>query len=384
MQYGESKESLYTLSHEYNNITDLNENIIFKYPKVENNNDYYIEFFFENKDLVNECTKYYDNIEILSVNYFLSNFNNEQENLIKYDSYKKLENENNLTYLVYCKDVKYLSFNVTIMEKEEGILNEVFLAKKYKKYSFPTISNNNIILIQILSYNYYSSAYFSISNYNAYTKYKTQLYMGSKGDIPKLLIKNEDIFVKITYIDQIVDVSIISTSYNLSFDGKDTFIFSIKPLILNKPIKYTIHIINKNLDLCTKYNMHINNYFLEIYNNFGGLTINQTFTKNESNIFQYKFNVGKIDNTSYQKFEIIAMDLETGYLKDYGCKILEYKYNEENEEKKYYIWILVIIFAILIVIIVLYFFIRRNRKFKSKLTKEKLENKNLSGKLTED
>ena len=114
----------------------------------------------------------------------------------------------------------------------------------------------------------------------------------------------EDIYIKINYIDDLLDYSNIIDynkifqssikNFNISFDSKGIFKFIIEPFILNEDIKYIIHLFNKSSGIKDS-NGNLNNYYEEIFENFGDLSINQTFIKKSSEIFEYDFNVGKID-----------------------------------------------------------------------------------------
>ena len=382
---------------EYNNISIYKSPIVFKYPKIKEDNHYILEFFRKNYEFIPDCLAYYDDIDSEK---FTINYNIQKgpsigvDTYIKYNPYKIFESESNLTYYIYCICRYYnFSFNVKILKKQAGILDRVFLATKYTEYIFPEISNKSLILVQSIG-NFERSIYgnkepiLSISNYdlelNIYDRY-LELYdyliRSSKGEIPKLVIKANEYYLKldyINYLNKLNDVKFLKY-YNISFDGKDTLTFSIFPFVKNEPIKYTIHIYNESLKLWDIYNSY--DYYSEKLNeNYGEITINQTFIKNESNAFEYKMNVGKI-NLSSDRCVIVGKVLNTGYIYYYNTEIFHFQNKSEIKKNQNYLTIiLIVIFAILIIIALLAFFIIRKRRRRNNNPKEK----NIPGQLLKE
>ena len=93
--------------------------------------------------------------------------------------------------------------------------------------------------------------------------------------------------------------------------------------------------------------------------NFGGITINHTFTKNSSNAFEYEFNTGKID-LSYNNFLIIGYELRTDYIHSYDCLKYQFEYTKSN----YWISIIVslVIIAVIILALIIFILIRKKRR----------------------
>ena len=400
---GEENENtlIYTLN-EINNIKIESENkyIIFTYPKIEENNHYLLEFYYNDNQIYPFCYSFYDDIdeEFYVKNDYINNtyfIGSSYE--IKMNPYKVFETENNITFLIICqtsRDIK--SFNIKTIKKDKGILNKVFHIKKYTEYTFPEITKESIILIQqinSLSNNIHSS--FSISSYERNINEEFSIFKGYIGSIPKLMNKGEeDIYIKINYIDDLLDYSNIIDynkifqssikNFNISFDSKGIFKFIIEPFIINEDIKYIIHLFNKSSGIKDNKGS-LNNYYEEIFENFGDLSINQTFIKKSSEIFEYDFNVGKID-LSYNRFFVIGIDLKTGFIHKYKIKEYNYKYEDNNEDNKEeggiktWLLILIIVLSAIILILIVFFIVKAIRRKNS--IEEK--NNNISGRLMDE
>ena len=96
---------------------------------------------------------------------------------------------------------------------------------------------------------------------------------------------------------------------------------------------------------------------------FGDITINTTFTKNSSDVFEYTFSPGDKINSSYTLFILVAKDLRTGYTVFAGKKNCNYIY---KESKDYTTLIIILasgfVFLVLLVVIIICCKKRRKRK----------------------
>jgi len=357
----EYKEKIYSLDEYDNRQINISDRIVFKYPKITEENHYLLEFYEQDSNRVYNptCIAYYDDLKKFVLNIYLNvgpSFTGDYT--IKDNPYKIFENGTNLTYIIFChSDYPYINFAVNIksLKKEKGILNKIFYANNYNEYIFPSIGNKSLISIQKFDYHDTSSVepFLSISNYGRYITYNSVIFRGNVGEIPKLFIDKKEYYMIVNYIDYLYEFNydLYVSSFNISFDGKDTLTFSIMPFIKNEPIKYIIHIYKGNMNLGKQ------NKYENLVENFGEITINQSFTKTESNIFEYKYVIGKID-ISYKNFVIVGKGMISGYIYYYYAQEFNLDYKPD--------YTLIIVLPIVIVILIgggiLAFVLIRRRK----------------------
>ena len=357
----EYKEKIYSLDEYNNRQINISDRIFFKYPKITEDNHYLLEFYEQDSNRVYNptCIAYYDDLKKFVLKSYLNvgpSFTGDYT--IKDNPYKIFENGTNLTYIILCHSY-YANTNLTVniksLKKETGILNKVFYVNNYTEYIFPAIWNKSLISIQTFDYKFTSSVepFLSISNYGRYITYESEIFRGNIGEIPKLFIDKKEYYMIVNYIDYLYEFNydLHVSSFNISFDGKNTLTFSIIPFIKNEPIKYIIHIYKGSMNLGKQ------NKYENLVENFGEITINQSFIKTESNIFEYKYIIGKID-VSYKNFVIVGKGMNSGYIYYYNSQEFNLDYKPD--------YTLIIVLPIVIVILIgggiLAFVLIRRRK----------------------
>ena len=359
----EYEEKIYSLDEYNNRQINISDRIFFKYPKITEDNHYLLEFYEQDRNRVYnpECIAYYDDLKKFVLKSYLNvgpSFTGDYT--IKDNPYKIFENGTNLTYIILCRNYAYyantnLTVNIKSLKKETGILNKVFYVNNYTEYIFPAIWNKSLISIQTFDYKFTSSVepFLSISNYGRYITYESEIFRGNIGEIPKLFIDKKEYYMIVNYIDYLYEFNydLHVSLFNISFDGKNTLTFSIIPFIKNEPIKYIIHIYKDSMNLGKQ------NKYENLVENFGEITINQSFIKTESNIFEYKYIIGKID-VSYKNFVIVGKGMNSGYIYYYSIKEFNLDYKSD--------YTLIIVLPIVIVILIgggiLAFVLIRRRK----------------------
>ena len=193
-----------------------------------------------------------------------------------------------------------------------------------------------------------------------------------KGDIFKIV----NINLGGNYIYKINILNISNYNNNINYEKKEfktkMFIkekkqtFYIEPFVLNKNIKYVLH-------LCKSDQLEL------IYNNYGGISINKTLEKNSTtnDVIEYTFENfdSNFSFVNYKYVFVIATDFETGYTYKYlfrGADYIDTIVNEENKSNTNMPLIIFgIIFGIFIIILIIVL-VLRNKNMK----KESLEIKN--------
>lgn len=372
----DNNENKIFLLNEHENIQGNNGDIFFKYPKIKEDIHYLLEFSDNNYPFYPSCTGYYDDID--TKKFIKYNFLNMNDVLkidfhIKNNPYRIFENnDNNYTFLIYChtNSIDY-TVNIKPLEKKEGIINKIFYAENYTEYIFPQIEQKPLILIQRFNLNSeYSIFYFS--NYERKLERDEEYFWPSKGDIQKLIIQSKRYHLKISYIDSIYNEE-FSDFFYINFDGKDTLTFFIDPFVKNEVIKYVIHLYNDSFDLMKKesYDYDIPEKFVE---NYGDITINETFYSSDTNIFEHIFKIGKIDK-SYKHCIIIGTVVKTEYCRYYQQRNIYWEYIPEKKNNNLLI-ILLTIFGVLIIIgiVILIIWLRRRKRNNNILVTELPDN----------
>ena len=243
---------------------------------------------------------------------------------------------------------------------------------------FSGITKTTKILIQTFTdYDTYKDEIPSIvvGNY-AYKLFQwgiKRIIVTPKESIPKVIINGKDLILKVNYIDDNIDFGIdfLSSMLDLNVTTEKSGIYKliIEPLLYNENIKYTIHIFNYTVKI-TGETSHYNSQ--KIIENFGDITINETFVKNSSGFFEYTFDVEDKITSSYNYFIFVAEDLKTGLIKFSYIKQCNYLYKDNSNTTL--IIILVSVFLIIVIaIVVIIIIIRKRKKNKKKLNIEEQE-----------
>lgn len=281
------------------------------------------------------------------------------------DNYIKAYNSTNINYVeinsnsnIFLEKMIYFielkgngnnsSYSVINVKKGNNLTNKTFLLEKFTEYTFHNDLNYNTISIQILdgfsdnSFIKIVNDIFKIDEYNTF-----QIIKLNKNDNLTILNINSDLLVRINYINDIdfydyFDLVNKVKMYNVSLNSYDKKIsIEFDHFIKDKRINYTIHIFNKTI---------INNdsYELNLYNNYGKIDLkNFTFVEdsNDDN-FKKESDISKRN----LNFKFFAIDIESGYLKNY--KLNNYEYIQIKSKKWAIILIIgIIVFILLIVVI---------------------------------
>ena len=368
LAFGEREKVNFNITEESFNNTMKNW-IAYQYPKIEEDIHYHFYFYYEKGADRPNCfldfvdSNYFYN---LGINGFFDNYN------FLMNPYNLLDKNKNLTYVFYCQH-QYPEtntfFNIIKLKQEKGILDKFFRAKNYTEYKFDKITKKTKILFQIKGYfstlkDEKPSLY--IGDYAIYISTASNYYIlaASKDMIPKVVMSGTDLVLKVSYLDNDIDIySRISESkdgFNITSDESGIYKLSIMPLLYNENIKYIIHACPFDEDFFYDNAKYI---YERTFENFGDITINTTFTKNSSDVFEYTFSPGDKINNSYTLFILIAKDLRTGYTVFSGKKNCNYIY---KESKDYTTLIIILasgfVFLVLLVVIIICCKKRRKRK----------------------
>ena len=250
----------------------------------------------------------------------------------------------------------------------------------YCEYIFPEIKSDHIIIsIQILyDSNLGAHPYIKINDHYFNYKFLEKQFQFLKLD-------KDDIFKIVNFIgDVALKINILNISNfnnNIKYEEKafqikkfidEKYItFYIEPFVLNKNIKYVLHIFTDN------------SYKLEqIYNNNGGISRNITFEKNSTSNDVIEYTFENFDfNASYDKyiyFLVIATDFETGYTYNYINEKVDTIVHEEIKSNKVLI-IFGIVFGIFIIILIIFLVLREKKKEKdsSKIINDNSKNEKI-------
>jgi len=344
--------SIYPLKeYNYNNIPTPQ--VFFVSPKEEYNH-YVIE-----SSLV--AYNYYEGDEISSFHRYL-------KPVEKYDYFfVDVENsgkfiKNNLTYLTYFSFVpNNTKFYIRKIKKLN--VNEIGFVcmDKYSEYILSEIKNEHIIIsIQTLIdsqvvYPYVKNNDYYFPHYFLETKF--QFLKLDKDDIFKIVNLDDYFTLRINILN------ISSYNNNIHYEEKkfqikkfideNKITFSIEPFVLNKKIKYLLHVFDKQ---------YLFIYNLEIYNNYGGKSKNVTLEKTSSSndTIEYTFENIIINdfNEKYLNFCVIATDLETGYVYSYKVG----KVDEIKTKLKKFLIIFGIIIGIIIITLIVCLVVRKRKR----------------------
>ena len=244
------------------------------------------------------------------------------------------------------------SYNVIKVKKGKDLkINETSELEPFTEYILPKNGIEKDISIQIFDdFNYDSNIkidkyFFKINQYN-----KFQLYRIEETDIFKILNINKKLSIIINNINDIEFYNIELSKkkiFNVNVDYcKERITFYLEPLLINKNIKYTFHYSNK-LFLINKET----NQLIEAFKNF-----NKT---------EIKLNLD---------FKVIAIDLETGFLKTYEG--LKYEFIEIKSKKWVIILIICLLVFILLVIVIYNLIMEKKVNKNSSYIEETLYNDN--------
>ena len=255
--------------------------------------------------------------------------------------YNSFEKDNNLTFLMFCHKYSInekFYYNIIKYRQENGILNKFFLTNNYTEYKFDKLTKTTKILIQIIPYPSYSKDEYPSLYFGKYVKelYNyNHIFVASNEIIPKIVINEADLVLSVNYLDNDIDVqSRISksrTDYNITSEKSGIYKLRITPFLYNEEIKYVIHSFNYLIYLISFERGKKNFYYERLFENFGGISINSSFVRNASDIFEYTFDVKDKINSSFKYFTIVAKDLKTGFSTYFEIKFCDYI---EEEKKK--------------------------------------------------
>ena len=355
-----------TIEESYNNT--MQEEIFYQYPKIEENSHYHFYFYYFNYGSVYTinpyCSFYYTDFNFLRHEEYINDYYD-----ILMNPYNALTKIDNLTYLIHCYyySIKPIYFNIIKLKQDEGILDKFFLTEKYAEYKFPKVTKSTQLLIQLhgsISYIKDDMPLLYIGNHvSELERYSANIIFVSNGSLPKILINGEEMALKVSYINNEVDlysrINGINKGFNITSEESGIYKLSIKPLLYNENIQYIIH-------ACTNYDiLDVKKifYYQRIMENFGDISINTTFVKNSGDVFDYTFNIkGKIDS-SYEYFILVAKDIKTGYAEISGFR--QCSYNYKNNNTNLIVILIPVLFVVIIVIIVIIYLIMRIKKNKN-------------------
>ena len=355
----------------YNNL--MPKIISYQYPKIEEDFHYNFYFHYESGQRSTlSCSFYYVNSEFIFIR--VSDSVSENYNILM-NPYNSLEKNHNLTYLINCNHPNVLTnifYNIKKLKQEDGILDKFFLTGNYTEYKFKKTTKTTKILIQLIGKFHDPEYDFPILYIGKFSKrfhYFSQFFVAPNETIPKIIINGVNILLKVNYFENDIDLrkKILNrnTGFSISSEESEIYKLKINPLFYNEDIQYTIHAY-KYIYL---YGEKEKFYFERLFENFGNITVNITFVKKSSDVFEFTFDLtGKI-NSSYENFIIIAKDLKTGYINDYEEKTCFYKEKDNNNNKNTALIIVSVVVSIIIIlaIIATIFILRRRKKNKDEL-----------------
>ena len=356
-----------TIKESYNNT--MQTEIIYKYPKIEENYHYHFYFYFYYYGTVHvrnpDCSFYYTDYNFLSHDENVNDYYN-----ILMNPYNALEKNDNLTYVISCyyyhtKDPIY--FNIIKLKQNEAILDKFFLTEKFSEYKFPLITKPTQLLIQIFGYFNHledNMPLLYIGNHIKKLERYANIIFVPNGTFPQIVINGEAMALKVSYINNEVDIYSRINARNRGFDissgESGIYELSIKPLLYDENIHYTIHAcINGDI-----YNTKEISFYQRIIENFGNISINTTFIKNSLDVFNYTFNAEDKINSSYNYFILVAKDIKTGYTVISGANYCNYNYYKKNNTTL--IIILISAFIILAIVVIIIFVLKRRKNRNNK------------------
>ena len=373
LSFGEEVISPNITEESFNN--SMTKTISYQYPKIEEDLHYNFYFHYEDGGRYRpDCSFYYVNSDFIFIHYYDSiseNYN------ILMNPYNALGNNHNLTYLMNCQknnEVSNIFYNIIKLKQEDGILNEFFLTGNYTEYKFKKTNKTTKILIQVIGefvYPNYDYPTLYIGKYSQRFYDFSQFFVAPNETIPKIVINGVKTLLKVNYVENDIDLySKIfhpNNDFNISSEESEIYKLKIRPLFYNEDIQYTIHAYTY-IDLYGE-NQKFN--YERLFENFGDITVNTTFVKKSSDVFEYTFDLtGKI-NSSYQYFIIIAKDLKTGYV--LKSKELTCNYKEKKNNTTLIIVSVVVSFIVVLAIIAIILILRRRKKNEYELNIEEHE-----------
>ena len=374
--FGKDETPIKIIEESYNN-TNFYETY-FQYPKIEENYHYHFYFYDEKNYDRNGflyCSFFYINSNLIFIHLY-GNINDNYNILM--NPYNSLPIDNNLTYLMFCHnhilDEKFY-YNIVKYKQENGIISKFFLTNNYTEYKFDKLDKTTKILIQIKTYlrvskDEYPSIYIGkyvkkLSNYN-------HIVVASNEIIPKIVINSVDIVLSVNYIDNDIDVqSRISKSnnyYNITSEKSGIYKLRITPFLYNEEIEYVIHTFNHMIYFEGEKK---NFYYERLFENFGGNSINTSFVRNASDIFEYTFDAKDKINSSFIYFTIVAKDIKTGYASYFEVKTCDYIEEEKNNTLTI-VLVSVSIFIFLAIVITIFIVKRRKNQKEYKLEEQEM------------
>ena len=374
IKFGYKDIYINTIEEKFN--ISMPDKLVYQYPKIEKDNHYH--FYFYNNETNNiywiNCNIFYEN------KYFIYTYlydNQRENNDILMNPYNILENDNKLTYMYSCEKIHAtnIKFDIVELKQEVGILNKFFLTNNYTEYIFPLINITTKIIIQDISqFEFIKEEYpkLYIGNYKTSINDRSIIIAASNGTIPKIVIYGVNTALKVNYIEKDADffseISESSKKFTISSNESGIYKLNIRPLLYNEDIKYIIHAIKNYPDL---YGTNKKYYSEKIIENFGDISLNSTFIKKSSDVFEYTFNISDKITSEYDKFMFVAEDIKTGYILISDVELCSYIKNENNYTTL--IIILVSVFVVLIIAIVVIFILLRRRRNKIKSNSEEKE-----------
>ena len=383
--FGKDEIPINLIEESYNN--SLLYDTYFQYPKIEEDYHYHFYFYDERNYNINQylyCTFFYVNSNLIFIHLFGSfdeNYN------ILMNPYNSFEKDNNLTFLMFCHKHpigKKFYYNIIKYKRKNGILNKFFLTNNYTEYKFDKLTKTTKILIQIITYpNYLKDEYPSLY----IGKYAKKLYnynhiiVASNEIVPKIVINEVDIVLSINYLDNDIDVqSRISKSkadYNITSEKSGIYNLRITPFLYNEEIKYIIHSFDYLIYLLPFEKEKRNFYYERLFENFGGITINTSFVRNASDIFEYTFDAKDKINSSFKYFTIVAKDLKTGFSSYFEIKTCDYIEEDKKKNTLTIVLISVSVFTFLAMVLIIYIIKRRKKQKEIKIEEQEMLMKNL-------
>ena len=284
-----------------------------------------------------------------------------------------------ITYLINCErlyELKNIYFNIIKLKQEEGILNKFFITENYTEYTFKKINKTTKILIQLIGAFNYDWPTLYIGKYSKRFSNPYQFFIAPNETIPKIVINGANFFLKVDYVDNDIELhsKIFNSNkdFNITSEKSEIYKLKIRPLFYNENIQYTIHACNFFIYHFFNF-IHVTEekfYFERFFENFGEITINTTFVKKSSDVFDYTLDLTDKIDSSYKYFIIIEKDLKTGFFSYYKIQECQYK-----KKKSYTILIVSIIISIIVVLVInaIIFIIERRKKDKNELHFEERE-----------
>ena len=365
LAFGKKVTSKNITADSFNNL--MPKNISYQYPKIEEDLHYNFYFHYENGERSTLwCSFYYINSDFIFIHYYDSiseNYN------ILMNPYNPLEKNHNLTYLINCKhpnQVENILYNIRKLKQSDGILDEFFSTRTYTEYKFKKTNKTTKILIQLIGYfddPAYDYPVLYIGKYSKRFNSFSQFVVASNGIIPKIVINGVNIILKVNYVENDINlkkkISNKNIDFNISSEESGIYKLKIRPLFYNEDIQYTIH----TYTYINLYGEKKKYYYERLFKNFGNITINTTFIKKSSDVFEYTFDLAGKINSSYKDFIIVAKDLKTGYINNYREQTCYYKEKENNNNKHTTLIVVSVVVSIIVVLaIIAIFFILRIRK----------------------